>query len=314
MEIKLRLGVYFPFLGWLVEMPARPSKKKVFGHGIKGDACTVGINGKRLKSYNVWKRMLERCYSPRVHARFPDYAVMSVCEEWLDFGTFRDWFDMNHREGFQIEIPKDKVYAPETCTFVTRKGTAQRSRKKVYGHGIKGDGIGWKDGKSTPAYQTWHGMLGRCYSPAFRARCPAYDECIVCEEWKYLDTFHEWFETHYREGFQLDKDILVPGNKIYSPETCAFVPQEINVLLTDSRRSRGLYPRGVVFDQNRFRADCSRHGKQRYLGHYDTPEEASRVYRAYKHKHIAKMANRYYSLGAITQEVCDALHCYKVDD
>lgn len=258
--------------------------------------------------------MLERCYCPRVHAKFPAYVELSVCEEWLDFGTFRDWFDLNHREGFQLKIPKDKVYEPDTSRFITRKGTAQHSLKKVYGHGIKGEALGWEDGKSTLAYQTWHGMLARCYSSAFHARRPGYEGCTVCDEWKTFDTFRLWFEMHYREGFQLDKDILVSGNKVYSSRTCASVPQEINLLLTDSRHTRGAFPRGVYQSRERYIAHCSRNGKQKKLGSYDTPEEASSVYRAYKHKHIAKIANRYYLSEKITLEVRDALLCYKVDD
>ncbi len=197
------------------------------------------------------------------------------------------------------------------------KGKAQRSKKKVHGHGVKGNDVIWiggRCGQPIPSYQTWKNMLERCYCEKFHVRRPAYIGCTVCKEWKEFGAFKTWFDANHREGFQLDKDILVPGNKVYSPSRCIFVPQEINLLFTDSRRSRGAYPRGVCLYRNRYRADCSVAGKQKFLGSYDTPEEASNAYRAFKLKHICELATRYCDDGLISSTTRDALLSYKIDD
>lgn len=59
---------------------------------------------------------------------------------------------------------------------------------------------------------------------------PTYEGCTVCDEWLYFSNFKKWFDENYIEGFQLDKDIIIRGNKVYSPQTCCFVPKEINII------------------------------------------------------------------------------------
>ena len=196
------------------------------------------------------------------------------------------------------------------------RGKAQKSKKKVWGHGNKGDTLTCGvNGKPLKAYDVWCSMLMRCYSTRYQEKFPTYVGCTVCEEWKDFGTFKVWFNANYQEGFQLDKDILVRGNKIYSPETCVFVPLKINSLLLNGGRARGLYPQGVYFYKatGRYRAMCRRHGNQsKSLGYFDTPEEAFAVYKAFKEAHIAKVAEHYYSNDIITSAVRDALLDYEV--
>ena len=77
-------------------------------------------------------------------------------------------------------------------------------------------------------------MLERCYSQKTQEKHTTYKECSVSEEWYNFQNFAEWMDKNYNyetmQKWHLDKDILFKGNKIYSPERCAFVPQEINVL------------------------------------------------------------------------------------
>lgn len=103
--------------------------------------------------------------------------------------------------------------------------------------------------KRCPYYARWHMMLNRSYSPKFHALQPNYIDVSVKEDWRYFSDFKAWMETQYWEGLTLDKDILFPGNKVYGPDTCAFVPQEINLLLTDRLSLRGEYPLGVSYQQ-----------------------------------------------------------------
>ena len=200
--------------------------------------------------------------------------------------------------------------------MLRRVGKAQKSNKKVYGHGIKGDTlIVDTNGKVLKSYHCWMNMIKRCYDVNSLTKRPSYTGCTVCEEWKEFHTFQIWYDANYQEGFHLDKDILLSGNKVYSPLTCTFVPPEINTLLLDHGRARGLLPQGVDFfkPQGRYRARCSRRGKRsKHLGYFKIPSEASLAYKAYKLKHIAKTAERHYLLGTITPEVRDALLQYKI--
>ncbi len=70
-------------------------------------------------------------------------------------------------------------------------------------------------------------MLQRCYSESYLNKRPSYRGCSVCEEWKTFSNFMAWMKNKNMENLELEKDILVPGNKLYSPETCVFVSRWI---------------------------------------------------------------------------------------
>lgn len=139
-----------------------------------------------------------------------------------------------------------------------------------------------------PVYRTWQNMLGRCYDPKYIERHPSYSGCNVTEDWLYLSRFEDWMLKQDWEGKQLDKDILVVGNKLYSPETCAFIPREVNLFTIDSRANRGEYPLGVYLDKElgRFMAQCSNPftRKKEHLGVFDNPEDAHEAWRKRKHE------------------------------
>jgi len=105
------------------------------------------------------------------------------------------------------------------------------NRISMCGKGYVGEGK-YKAIRKVKSYSTWANMLQRCYSKTYHAKKPTYIECYVTEEWLNFQNFAEWFEKNYNpeimERWSLDKDILVKGNKVYSPETCCFVPYEIN--------------------------------------------------------------------------------------
>lgn len=107
----------------------------------------------------------------------------------------------------------------------------------------------------------------RCYSERWHQRKPTYIDCSVSEEWHLLSNYKQWYEENYVEGWQLDKDLLFPRNKIYSKETCVFVPQPINTLLTFRTNDRGQLPLGVTVRSdgrlNPYSGQCcNRAGKQ----------------------------------------------------
>ena len=126
--------------------------------------------------------------------------------------------------------------------------------KLVYGVGVNdadyvvsiNETVGYVDGKRKeklvwicPFYRTWKGMLGRGYSEKLKLKYPSYKDVTVCEEWHLFSTFRAWMDQQDWEGLQLDKDLLVKGNKIYSPETCLFVSGQVNNFVLERGASRG---------------------------------------------------------------------------
>lgn len=95
-----------------------------------------------------------------------------------------------------------------------------------------------------PYYEKWYQMLRRCHSKNRAVKFPNYEGCSVCEEWLYFSNFKEWMEGQNWEDRQLDKDFLIEGNKVYNPDTCVFIPQELNKFITTGAIRRGKIPTG----------------------------------------------------------------------
>lgn len=135
-----------------------------------------------------------------------------------------------------------------------------------------------------PYYKTWKSMLARCYSANFQSANPSYRGCWVCDEWLYFMNFRMWMEKQDWEGLFLDKDIIVKGNKCYSPDTCIFVTRQVNSILIDRAADRGGCVVGVSWSKSngKYCAKCSVDSKQVNLGFYDSEEEASFAYRVFK--------------------------------
>lgn len=133
-------------------------------------------------------------------------------------------------------------------------------------------------------YRAWKDMLQRCYT----AKHPAYAGCTVSPEWLIFSNFKIWMEAQNWLGMELDKDILIPGNKLYSSESCAFVSRQLNVFLTGSGNARGDYLIGVCWDKKsrKFRARCCNpfSKTQEYLGLFDTELEAHLAWKVKKHE------------------------------
>ena len=172
-----------------------------------------------------------------------------------------------------------------------------KMRKPVFGFGINdADYITHTmvDGKHLmcPAYQVWKEMLKRCYSAKFQEKYPTYLGCSVTKEWLTFSNFREWMKSQNWEGNQLDKDILIPENKEYGPDSCIFVSSQINTLLTDNAANRGEFPQGVSFNKGsgKYKAYCNVNGNQKHLGYFTSVPEAELVYLIFKSELIKKMA------------------------
>ena len=191
------------------------------------------------------------------------------------------------------------------------------SHKSVHGVGYLGIGNyeASKDYKKSQSYISWGGMLSRCYSEQFLERTPSYKDVYVCEEWHNFQNFAKWHEENWKEymdnSWDLDKDILFKGNKIYSSETCCFVPQEINKLFVKNNKIRGEYPIGVAKSGKRFEAKLFIKNNPIHLGTFDTIEEAFHAYKTAKENYIKEVADEWKPL--IHLKVYQALYNYQVE-
>lgn len=170
------------------------------------------------------------------------------------------------------------------------------SKKSFYGVGFnsKRKHKAFKGDKNTPAYSVWRHMVMRCYCPKTIERQPTYADCSVAECWHDFQDFADWFysQPHSELNYCLDKDLLVPNNKVYSPDTCCFVPREINNLLLDSSAARGGYPQGVNLHKptGKYRAQIRIDNKNHHLGYFDCPNQAHQAYKAAKERNVKNMA------------------------
>lgn len=138
-------------------------------------------------------------------------------------------------------------------------------------------------------YKSWNAMICRCYSDKSLLNHSEYTNVNIYEGWKYLSNFKEWFSTaNYIQGYVLDKDLYIPNSKIYSPDTCLFIPAGLNNLV-NIKNVKGYkkLPSGNYFVEMRIR------GKSKSLGTYKTEKEAHNVYIKEKANHIMDIADEY---------------------
>ena len=191
----------------------------------------------------------------------------------------------------------------------------------VYGVGITGlEPTRDKNGEQLDSYMCWINMLSRCYSSKYQEKRPTYKGCYVSEGWLYYHNFKNWYDDNYYEidgkTSQLDKDVLIKGNKIYSPNTCVFVPNFINKLFTKRQNRRGAFPVGVYYDKTnkKYKAQLSifKDGKSvvKNLGYYNTPNDAFEVYKQAKEEYIKEIADEY--KDKIPAKLYEAMYTYEV--
>ena len=201
------------------------------------------------------------------------------------------------------------IYFPE-YNWVFKRTTYSNFKKgnikcpyelRHYGKGYLGEGKYRmsENGKNHKYFKIWDNMLQRCYDPKFHKKYPTYKDCKVEDYLWNFQHMGEWLDENYYEVpgeiMCLDKDILNKGNKIYSRDTCIFVPQRINKLFVKCDKSRGKNPIGVSLNSlGNYQARCNNgYGKLIPLGTYSTEEEAFNVYKEYKEKIIKEVIDSY---------------------
>ena len=235
----------------------------------------------------------------------------------LNSGDFKI---LKYNDSYNVEIQFLKTGYETTAHLATIKNG---SIKDPYSPSICGVGIvGTKypinvNGVPTKEYLLWHSMLKRCYSTTLKKKYPTYIDCECSENFKSYEYFYEWCHKQVgfgNDGFHLDKDLLIKGNKVYGESTCIFIPKEINQVLVKRDKKRGEHLIGVYWHKKgqAFVAQVNRNkGKQKYLGSFKTELEAFNAYKQAKESFIKEQANKW--KDQIDIRAYEALMNYQVE-
>ena len=214
----------------------------------------------------------------------------------------------NTKQGCVVEVVEYNAYNKIKIKFLDYAGhemtTAGKelksgSVKNPYHPFVRGVGFigsGPYSCAKTKEYTHWSSMLARCYTEVYQERFPTYKGCKVDPQWHNFQEFAEW--CRWQIGFDggvLDKDILVKGNKVYSPETCVFVPKEINGLIVCPTKAGKTAPAGISFQTSsqKYIVSCAIDGKNKNLGRYSCPEQAFKIYKEFKENLVKEKAEVY---------------------
>lgn len=213
-----------------------------------------------------------------------------------------------NRVGDEVEIIE--YYSNRQITLMFKDGTITKNNQfspikrgtvknpntpSVCGVGFMGQGkyTSKNKGKLNKIYQTWVNVLKRACSKDYKEKYPTYKDVVVCEEWYNFQNFAKWYEDNWKpymdNTWHLDKDILIKGNKMYSPTTCTFVPDKINTVIQTNKNQRGNLPIGVGKKGNKFITQFTKKGQHVSLGSFNTPEEAFESYKIAKENYVKEL-------------------------
>ena len=193
-------------------------------------------------------------------------------------------------------------YTAESSYSTLKSGQVRNPyHPSVYGKGCFGVGkyVSKNGGAMTKEYSIWKNILRRVYADSSRLKYPTYVNVKVCGEWLNFQNFAQWFEnSNYRPGWALDKDILSKEAKIYSPDTCIFVPNELNLFMANTCSNTVSKYVGVSWHKNnkKWVAQIHNGNGANHLGSFTTEEEASEVYKEARAIEAAKLVELYSSM------------------
>lgn len=192
----------------------------------------------------------------------------------------------------------------------------------VYGVGYLGEGNipSWVNGKVSKVYDSWKKMLQRCYDDKYKDKQPTYKGCTVSQEWHDFSKYALWYYGNHPDInntsgilFQLDKDLLVPGNKIYGEQFCSILPSYINSLLVNCSGGSRQYPLGVHKEVGgKYVAQISKGRYKVHLGHFETIKDAYNRYKESKESYIKAAALSSLEKGHIPQKIYNSLLSYSL--
>lgn len=233
-------------------------------------------------------------------------------------------------EGYEVEVIAYRVNTDITARFLDaykyefktnqsnlRKGSIKNPyHPSVQGKGFMGVGKfkSRVNGRPSKYYAVWQAMFTRCYSKKSLEIHPTYKGCEVDEGWWNYQNFAEWYEKNQFSGmgYDLDKDVITQGNKTYSETTCAFIPREINSLLTKCSRAHGeVNLEGVAIRGSGYSVQTSINGVVLFIGLFRCPQEAHQAYVVAKETYVKEVANKW--RGRIDERVYEALMSWTVN-
>ena len=247
-------------------------------------------------------------------------CVGKVCKSKLS-GDFKI-LKYNGSDNVEIRFVNTGYETTVRLTNLRNGNVKDRYLPSVYGVGVLGTKYPITiNGVKTKEYDLWQSMLERCYSDTYQKKNQTYIDCEVSDNFKSYEYFYEWCNKQVGFGndgngnpFQLDKDLLVKGNKVYSENSCVFIPKEINLMLIKCDASRGEHLIGVYWCKTNkaFVAKVNKgKGKRDYLGYFKTEIEAFNAYKTAKESFIKEQANKW--KGKIDERAYNALMNYKVN-
>lgn len=265
-------------------------------------------------SGNIRKGKVKNPFMPVLtHAKRKDSDAIILGKEYVNRSGHK-FVVKEYKSASQILIEFASGFAYEVTAQNIRQGNTQdKLAPSLLGVGVFGSG---EYDHNHPAYPHWNSMIVRGFSDKYKATYPTYTDVTVCNGWLNFQDFARWCDSQVgfnQPGFVLDKDIILKRNKIYSPDTCVFVPHQINSLLVKADSMRGEYPIGVYFDSKKCKlAACVRiNGSNKTLGYFKTELDAFNTYKVAKEKYIKQMADKY--KDTISSEAFAALYNYQVE-
>lgn len=221
--------------------------------------------------------------------------------------------DAKDYRNMTIQFEDGNIVEGVNFNQIQRGEIRNKNNITVYGVGYHGYGSfkGVENNKYTKPYSLWKAMLKRCYCKKNLKKHPTYKDVHVCNEWHNFQNFAKWVEQNWNYEYmnsywELDKDIL-SNNKIYSPETCCFVPREINSLFN----TINTFPKSIKKQKNTYSLALGINGKETYIGRIATIEEAITIYSKLKEEQIRNLAKKYEKL--LDNKVYKKLLIYKVE-
>lgn len=187
-----------------------------------------------------------------------------------------------NQNNITVEFQDSYKYKVNTKYDTFKSGSIKNNfHKSIYNVACLGNAETQVNKVVKDSYKKWRAMIDRCYS----GRYEAYKDCYVCEEWLTYENFDNWYNNNVykldsNSRLELDKDILMLGNKLYSPIHCILVPQKINMLFSSMTKTKGYYKREIGF--------VSMYNKK-----FDTQYDAYNHYKENKENDIIKMAKSY---------------------
>ena len=228
----------------------------------------------------------------------------------------------NNANDLLVEFQDEhKAIIPNTYQHCKNGGIKNPYHPSVFGVGYMGVGkykSRDEQGNKTKCYEDWHNLLKRGFDEELKKKRPTYKDIIVNQELFNFQDFAEWWHNNYYEiegeRMNIDKDILVKGNKEYRFDRMIFSPSRINSLFVKCDARRGDFPIGVSYNKkdNKYGAYCNTDNKkQNFLGYYNTPEEAFKVYKEFKEEYIKQVADEYKYY--IPKELYEAMYAWEVE-